>query len=325
MTALRPATWAIPWALLAACGSSAGRWDRARPLVGAVDTVIAVPMGRPFGAAVSDRGLAYVTLHSSVGALASWDFGERTAAPLAVLTGAEPTNVAFAPGGRIAYVASQWSSGVDVVRVSTARVDTLWDTPANDPFQLAVSADGQRVVVGGNAGRLFVLDARHGVPVATIPVGPAPNGIVLSRDGAWAYLTDLRDSAVGVVDLRTGAYRALALMDGAVGQGIALSGDERSVYAVSQDAGRLYRFDATTGARLAAVPAGDRPFGLALTPDRREVWVTTLGGELLRFRLPDLALVARLDLGGELRRIAFDPRGRGAVVADESGRVIVLR
>src|SRR5690348_17866221 len=77
------------------------------PLTGQVDTILSLAKGLPFGAAVSSRGLAYVTLHGSMNALSSWDFGRRRFVPSAVITGQVPTNVAFEPSGRFAYVASQ--------------------------------------------------------------------------------------------------------------------------------------------------------------------------------------------------------------------------
>jgi sugar lactone lactonase YvrE len=94
---------------------------------------------------------------------------------------------------------------------------------------------------------------------------------------------------------------------------------------VSQKAGRLYAFDTHDGHRLQSVATGPAPFGLAGTPDGQELWVTTLRGEVRRFRLVDLAPLATLTPGGRLRRLAFDPEGRGVVIADENGRIVVFR
>lgn len=295
-------------------------------LQGVIDTIILVSAGSPFGAAVSTRGMAYVTLHSGVAALASWDFKERRAVEHAVLTGVEPTNVAFDPEGTHAFVACQWSSSLERVDVTTSRIDSEWATPGNDPFQVAITGDGKTALVSGNSSFLHVFDARSGELRHRVAVREAPNGLAVSADGRRVFLTHLRSREVGVVDLVTGAYHTLAVMDGATGQGVVLSRDERVVFALSQEASRLYAYDAGSGALLGSVGTSAAPFGLALTPDGSELWVTTLGGTLQRFTADGaLRLRGETQLGGRLRRIAMDPKGRGAVVADEEGRILVLR
>lgn len=294
-------------------------------LSGALDTVITIAGGAPFGAAVSSRGLAYVTVHGSARELASWDFASRRAVPQAARTGAEPTNVAFSPEGRTAFVASQLSAAVDRLPVGDAIPDASWPTPGNHPFQVAVAPDGRRVFATGNAGYLFIFAAASGEPLGRVRTAAAPNGLALSRDGRRVYLTHLGSSEVGVVEVETQAYRALGRLDGAQGQGIVLADDDRVLYAVSESSDQLCRFDTETGARQECATTASGPFGLALTPDGRELWVTTLEGELQRFAVPNLKVIATLDLGGRLRRIAMDPLGRGAVIADESGRVLVMK
>jgi DNA-binding beta-propeller fold protein YncE len=57
-------------------------------------------------------------------------------------------------------------------------------------------------------------------------------------------------------------------------------------------------------------------------PHGHFVWVTTLSGWIVTIN-PELnEVVDSLYAGGTLRRIAFDPSGRRAVIADEDGRVI---
>lgn len=295
------------------------------PLTGQVDTILHLPEGRPYGAAASSRGLAYVTLHGSMNALSSWDFGTRRFAASAVTTGWEPTNVAFEPSGQFAYVASQHSYRVEQVDVASGRLREQWHTPANDPFQVAITPDGRRALATGNAGWLYLFDARSGRSEGAVEVRAAPNGIAISADGGRAYLTHLRSREVGEVDLARGTYRTFAWLDDVEGQGIVLSPDGAALYAVSERADRLYAFDTRTGRPLGVAATGRKPFGLALTPDGTELWVTTLTGDLWRFRRDDLTLVSVSHLGGRLRRLAFDPRGRGAVIADETGRVLVMR
>lgn len=295
-------------------------------LRGIVDTIISISAGSPFGAAASTRGVAFVTLHNGVSALASWDFKARRAVEHAVPTGVEPTNVAFDPGGSHAFVACQWSSSLERIDVHGARVDGEWPTPGNDPFQVAITPDGKTAFVSGNSRYVHIFDTRSGELRGRVEVGEAPNGLAVSSDGRRVFITHLRSPEVGVVDAEARTYRPLGRMDGEVGQGVVLSRDERILFALSQAASRLYAFDAGSGDLLGAVPTSAAPFGLALTPDGRELWVTTLGGMLLRYSADrSLRPVGQTELGGRLRRIAMDPKGRGAVVADEDGRILVLK
>ena len=294
-------------------------------LEGVVDTIISVPRGAPYGAAASSRGLAYVTVHGAVSALSSWDFASRRAVRYAAQTGYEPTNVAFSPDGATAYVASQMASAVDRVPAGENGPNASWPTTGNHPYQVAVSPDGQRVFATGNAGFLFVFDAATGESLGQIQTAEAPNGLVVSRDGRRVYLTHLLSPEIGAVDVVLGTYTALGALGGVQGQGIVLADDDRVLYAVSQSNSELCRFDLVAETRNKCVTTADDPFGLALTPDGRELWVTTLGGLLQRYAVPGMTLVASVELGGRLRRIAIDPRGRGAVISDERGRVIVMR
>jgi DNA-binding beta-propeller fold protein YncE len=320
----------LPIALLAIVGCGATRMPATHPLAGPrtlageIDTILTAPMGSPYGVAAA-RGIAYVTLHGDTSALSIWDFRDRSYRHAVIPTGFAPTNVAFSPNGRSAYVASQLSYRVERVDVRRARIDGKWHTPANDPFQVAVSPDGGSAYATGNAGWLYAFDAASGRSRGAIEVDRDPNGVTVTADGRRAFITHIGSPAIGVVDLERASYRQFAWMDDVEGQGIVLSRDEQAIFTVSEDAGRLYAFDAVTGGRIGWVATGPSPFGLALTPDGRELWVTTLEGRLLRFSADDLSPIGSLAIGGRLRRLAFDPEGRGAVIADEQGRIIVMR
>lgn len=307
---------------LAACATRAPTPVAVRSLAGVLDTVLAVS-GAPYGAAAAP-GVALVTRHHAA-ALARWDFRRRTLDVDALATGQEPTNVAIASDGRSAFVASQLSFRIDRIDLTRGLVEGAWPTPANAPYQVAVSRDGRSVYATGNAGFLYLFDAATGRAGGAVRVSDAPNGLVVSPDGREVFVTHLRSSDIGVVDVRTKRYRVLGDLGAEEGQGIALSPDGTVVYAVSENAGDLVALDARTGSRIARVPTGPSPFGVAITPDGSELWVTTLMGRLLRFHRADLSPIDTQVLGGRLRRLAFEPSGMGAVIADEEGRLLVMR
>jgi len=317
-----------------------GTPDHPRTLLGVHDTTLAAdgasiaPRGLtaasglaalPFGAAVNKEGVAYITLHGDVDALVRWDFRTRTFADGVTATGDEPTNVSFSPDGATAYVASQLSHQVDVVDVASNIVVTSTPTPGNDPYQTVASPDGTRFYASGNADKIWVFNATTRAVIDTIPVDPDPNGMAITSDGRWMFISHLSSGVIGRITLATGVYDTLVIVGGTPVHGIDTSPDGTHLYVVSQGTDSLYKFNTTTGANEGQVYAGSQPFGLAATPDGGEIWIAAYGGDLRRFHSSDLAPITTLVLGGHLRRIAIDPAGWGAVIADEDGYVVIVK
>ncbi len=76
--------------------------------------------------------------------------------------------------------------------------------------------------------------------------------------------------------------------------------------------------------RLTIVNA--RPFGLALSPDDTQIWVTSsTSGQVYVIDRATRAIVRTIDVGGTPRRIAFTTDGRTVLVSNEGGWVDVIR
>ena len=334
-------------AVLAACGTSGGgsddettgTVDHPRTLLGVHDTTLASQGSAlapglqassrlsvlPFGANVNKDGVAYITLHGDVDAIVRWDFRTREFKDGVTFTGDEPTNVSFSPDGATAYVASQWSQYVDIVNVANDSIVATAPTPGNDPYQTVASPDGTRFYASGNADMIWVFNAATHAFIDTIRVDADPNGMAITRDGKWMFVSHLSSGVVGRITLATGVYDTLAIIGGTPVHGLDVSPDGTRLYIVSQGTDSLYAFDTGTGANVGQVYAGSQPFGLAATPDGGEIWISAYGGDLRRFHAEGLAPITALHLGGHLRRIAIDPAGWGAVIADEDGYIIVVR
>lgn len=290
--AMRPTSFCVLAALLlGACGaeegppSDTGTVDHPRTLLGVLDTTLAsqatalAPGLRassgigilPYGANVNRDGVAYVTLHGDIDAIVRWGFRTREFSDGVTLTGDEPTNVSFSPDGATAYVASQMSHSVDVVDVATDQVITTAATPGNDPYQTVASPDGTRFFASGSADMIWAFDATTHAVVDTIPVDAGPNGMAITKDGKWMFVSHLSSGVVGRITLATGVYDTLAIIGGTPVHGLDVSPDGAKLYIVSQGTDSLYAFDTETGANLGQVYAGSQPFGLAATPDGGEM------------------------------------------------------
>ena len=78
------------------------------------------------------------------------------------------------------------------------------DRPVNMPFDVALSADGQRAhIVYLGSGDLSVIDLASRTVLAHLEVGDGPRGIVLTPDERTAYVANSLSGDVSVIDLTT--------------------------------------------------------------------------------------------------------------------------
>jgi YVTN family beta-propeller protein len=122
-----------------------------------------------------------------------------------VPVGEGPFALALNPAGDRLYVACVRSGDLHAIDTATLRVVGR-AVLGGMPYGVAVSGDGARILVTNQqAGTLDVLDAAL-VPIAKIPVGRYPEGVVVS--GATAYVANWFSDSVSVIDLPTLAETA---------------------------------------------------------------------------------------------------------------------
>jgi DNA-binding beta-propeller fold protein YncE len=136
---------------------------------------------------------------------------------------AQPEGVAISPDGAFAWAGSNRDSVVLVVDLqSAAVVDTLRGFGL--PYRLAISPDGRTAVVTDPVkARVRVFDAatrrlRFDITVAAdslvataeVAGSPSPEGVTISRDSRWAFVTLQGRNRVATIDLERGAIIALA-------------------------------------------------------------------------------------------------------------------
>ncbi|MBI5514603.1 MAG: hypothetical protein HY909_12585 [Deltaproteobacteria bacterium] len=133
-----------------------------------------------------------------------------------VPVGGVAVQTACAAGGR--YVFASLYDTREVVRLdvaSGALVRVALPAGAQGPVQLYPGRDGmifvcdQGILMSRPASNLlFELDAERAEVLATVEVGRGAHGVVLSDDGATAFVTNVADDTVSVVD--TASRRAVA-------------------------------------------------------------------------------------------------------------------
>lgn len=172
-----------------------------------------------------------------------------------------------------------------------------WIPLAPYPFALAVRGDNAQVVVP-SIGFPFALN------MINAPAGPRPQvhrmpdgekndpnmevdaGLAYSKDGSILYVAT-GDSgkvrAYSTADWKpTGEVALDGLLHGKRYEGsfaatLILSADGNTLYALDQGNWRVVVIDAHSMRRVACVPTGAYPFGLALSPDGKRLYVTNSG------------------------------------------------
>jgi YVTN family beta-propeller protein len=135
----------------------------------------------------------------------------------------QPEGIAITPDGNFAWVGSNRDSIVLVVDTrSGVATDTLRGFGL--PYRLAVSPDGRRAVItdpvnatirivdADTRRQRFAIDVPRDSLVATAeaPGSPSPEGVVISRDSKWAFVTLQGRNRVVTVDLERGVITGYA-------------------------------------------------------------------------------------------------------------------
>lgn len=137
--------------------------------------------------------------------------------PRVIPVARQPEGIAITPDGNFAWVGSNRDSIVLVVDTrSGVATDTLRGFGL--PYRLAMSPDGRRAVITDPVKatiRAFDVDSRHErfaidvprdslVATAEVPASPSPEGVVISRDSRWAFVTLQGRDRVATIDLERG-------------------------------------------------------------------------------------------------------------------------
>ena len=194
-------------------------------LVQVVDT-IAVP-ARPKGLALSPDGTQLYATHALSGAVSVIELAQRRVRHV-IDTGPESNRaqrIVLHPATNRAYlphIRSNVSNPhllfdttlfpvLSVIDLTTGqhllheRLElSVVDQPVNMPFDVALSADGQRAhIVYLGSGDLSVIDLASRTVLAHLEVGDGPRGIVLTPDERTAYVANSLSGDVSVIDLTT--------------------------------------------------------------------------------------------------------------------------
>ena len=207
----------------------------------------------------------------------------------------EPVDFDLAPDGRWACV-SLVSGEAAIVDLEQGKT-TATVRVGGEPGPVAVRYDGRRAFVADRRERLLAaIDPAAGRLVARLPLHTRPDVMRFKPDGGELFVSGGDGGEVVIVS----AYRDeidQPLLTGAGPGEMAFSADNRLLYVANQNANTVSAINIEDRRTLAAVPVGDRPHKVALTPDRQFALV-------LNWRSGDMAVIRRrMEAGKETFRL----------------------
>jgi len=279
--------------------------------------------GRPYGAAISASGVAFVT-QVDLAQLARANLPSRSFAS-AVSVGSVPSEVAFNSSGTRAYVTNQFSQNVGVVDVAAnAQIDVIPVT--GDPFEVIVAPGDSILYVTTNANNVYGIRLATKEVVTSFALPNTGNGITV-RD-TLLYVSSWEGGTVVEFNLRTRTVsRTFAV--GGIPQKLALSPDGQTLYIANQ-AGYVQFWNLVTGAQIGVnlpLPGGGG-YGIALSPANGRLYVSTAyyGGGNIHIVNPTTRTLERtLAIGGSTRHIVFNASGSVGFVPNEGGWIDFLK
>jgi DNA-binding beta-propeller fold protein YncE len=171
---------------------------------------------------LSDRGDRLVASNIADGTISVIDPRDSGAVRV-IRVAAQPEGVAISPDGRTAWAGSNRDHVVLVVDLDAAQpVDTLRDFGL--AYRMAVSPDGRTVVItdpvkaqvrivdAASRHERFLIDVPRDSILATAEVAgsPSPEGVTISPDSRWAFVTLQGRNRLATIDLERGAIVSLA-------------------------------------------------------------------------------------------------------------------
>ncbi|NCN83941.1 MAG: YncE family protein [Sphingomonadales bacterium] len=193
----------------------------------------------------------------------------------------------------------------------------------NQPHEIAISPDGQLAAVvsyGGDTIDIFDIAAREKIETVSLAPARRPHGILWLDDGRIITTTEGSDN-ITIVSPPTDEEQARRVATIATGQKgshmLVVTPDKARAFVTNMQSGTVSVLDLVTRTKIADLPAGTEPEGLAITPDGATIWVADRVSDQLRvFDAQSLEQLALIETGPFPIRVAISPDGATAITSN---------
>jgi YVTN family beta-propeller protein len=229
--------------------------------------------------------------------------------------------------GRRLFTTVESDRTLKVIDTATDRIiDTIKLTQV--PNQCAVTPDGRYVGVPIRDGdSVDIVEVAQKKVVKNLPVR-VPHNCYNAHNNDHMFVTSMGDHQVSLIDLKTMTYIA-QIPVGGVPRPLAVSSDETRMYVALSDLHGFVIVDiphrrVLEKVQLPPPPAGARPLvaytpthGLDLTPDGKELWVTSMVGDgVYIYDIATKKLSEKIPTGKAPNWLTFSPDGRYCCVSN---------
>jgi YVTN family beta-propeller protein len=156
--------------------------------------VVAGKDGRIFTANIGGNSISVL---EPAGAGGNWNV---TAIPV----GLGPEAIDVSPDGKEVWTAHSRDGGISIIEVAAKKVTQTLAIGTRRSNRLKFTPDGKLVLVSDLDGNeIVVLDAASRKEVKRIKMGRTPEGILMAKDGARAYVAEAGENRLAILDLKT--------------------------------------------------------------------------------------------------------------------------
>jgi hypothetical protein len=193
----------------------------------------------------------------------------RNAKPKIIETGPGAYGIAVSKSGWSIYEVNAESGSLTVLSAA-GNIKSIFDLKLKSPSGISSSiVDGKELVfvTESKGNTVAVIDPVYGILKSRIAVGKYPIGIVTSKDGKKAYVSNYDDGSVTSIDIIDQKADKTLRLDGRP-YGITMSPDSNEVLVATQNLikkknGRVYILKADTLEVVSNVLAGVAPIGIS--------------------------------------------------------------
>lgn len=214
--------------------------------------------------------------------------------------------------------ADKAADGIGVIDTKTRTVSAHWHV-GSDPEQFALSSDGRAAFIANeDDATASMIDLTSGEQRGTVSVSAEPEGVGVNPINNEVYVTCEEKGEVYVID--PAQMRVLTKLPiGGRPRSVAFSSDGKRAYVPSETEAHITVIDAIAHKVLnhIALGEGTLPMGTVMSPDSRELFVTTgRGNSVVVIDTAKEAVVATIPVGTRAWGIAISPDGKKIYTAN---------
>jgi YVTN family beta-propeller protein len=247
-----------------------------------------------------------------------------------IKVGLHPHGVAVTPDGRRLFVTIESNNTLRVIDTATDKVISTIALTGR-PNQCAVTPDGRYVAVPiRNRDSVDIVDAAKGTVVKTLPV-KAPHNSFDAGSNRYIFVSSMGSDEIDMIDLKTLTYAA-EIPVGGVPRPYVVTRDGRTIYVALSNLHGFVIVDIPNKRVVDRVvmpavhkqphphpyePIDTLTHGLALSPNGRELWVTSLLDDCIYiYDVLSKRIVGSVKTGDGPNWVTFSPDGKYVAVSN---------